>query len=132
MSAKLILAVSAITFALIFYTVGVFGERKAKFLKLNHVIIFWLGLIFDTLGTMTMSIIAKSEDYAAKSSITQTLHGVTGSLAILLMVFHATWATWVLLVNDQEKKKLFHKFSIFVWFIWLIPYLIGMLLGMMG
>lgn len=129
MSNILIFAIVTITLALIFYTIGVFAERKAKSLNKNHVIIFWLGLICDTTGTLTMSKIAKSG--ADAMSVTgQTLHGITGFLAIVLMLFHAVWATYVLYKNDERKKEIFHKFSIAVWIIWLIPYFIGMILGM--
>ena len=47
MDTKLILAIIAITLALVFYTIGVFGERRAKTLKKQHVIIFWLGLLLS-------------------------------------------------------------------------------------
>ncbi|WP_343347568.1 HsmA family protein [Terrisporobacter petrolearius] len=129
MSNILIFAIVAITLALIFYTIGVFSERKAKNLKKNHVIIFWLGLICDTTGTLTMSKIAKS-GADTMSAMGLTLHGITGFLAIVLMLFHAIWATWVLNKNEENKKETFHKFSIVVWLIWLIPYFIGMILGM--
>ena len=129
MSGILMFAVITITLALIFYTIGVFSERRAKSLNKNHVIIFWLGLLFDTTGTLTMSKIAKSGT-AAMSAMGQTLHGITGALAIVLMLFHAVWATYVLYKNDEKKKQTFHKFSIIVWTIWLIPYFIGMMLGM--
>lgn len=129
MSNILIFAIVTITLALIFYTIGVFSERKSKSLNKNHVIIFWLGLICDTTGTLAMSKIAKSVA-ATMSAVGQNLHGITGFLAIVLMLFHAVWATWVLYKNDEKKKQTFHKFSIVVWVIWLIPYLIGMKLGM--
>ena len=38
------------------------------------------------------------------SSSGQMLHGITGFLAIVLMLFHAIWATWVLYKNDENKK----------------------------
>jgi len=57
-------------------------------------------------------------------------HSVTGLLAILLMLFHALWATIVLKKNDEKAKASFHKFSIVVWTIWLIPFLSGMFYGM--
>lgn len=60
MDFKLIIAIIAITSALVFYTVGVFGERKAKILKKSHLIIFWLGFVFDTIGTLTMGRIVGS------------------------------------------------------------------------
>ncbi|RDY24551.1 TIGR03987 family protein [Romboutsia maritimum] len=129
MDLKLILAIIAITLALVFYTIGVFGERRAKSLSKKHVIIFWLGLLCDTVGTLTMGQIAKS-GIDMMNYTSQMIHGVTGFLAIVLMLFHAAWATWVLYKNDKDKKATFHKFSITVWFIWLIPYVIGMFMGM--
>lgn len=129
MDSKLILAIITITAALVFYTLGVFGERKAKSLNKNHVIIFWLGLICDTTGTTIMSQIAKSGT-ASISQLSLNIHGITGVLAIVLMLFHALWATWVLYKNDKGKKEVFHKFSLIVWIIWLIPYIIGAIVGM--
>lgn len=129
MDSKLIFAIITITLALVFYTVGVFGERKARSLHKKHVIIFWLGLVCDTIGTVTMSKIANS----GTAEVTQNglnIHAYTGLVAIVLMLFHAVWATWVLYKKDQAKKETFHKFSFIVWIIWLIPYVIGMIVGM--
>lgn len=131
MDNKLIFAIVTITLALVFYTTGVFGERKSKSLTKKHVITFWLGLVCDTIGTLTMSSIAKSGAETI-SATSQTIHGITGLLAIVLMIFHAVWATWVLYKNDEKKKETFHKFSITVWLIWLIPYIVGMFIGMAG
>ena len=85
----------------------------------------------DTIGTLTMSNIAKTGTNAI-SATNQMIHGVTGLLAIVLMIFHAAWATWVLYKNDETKKETFHKFSITVWLIWLVPYIVGMFIGMAG
>ncbi len=124
MDTKLILAIITITLALVFYTIGVFSERKSKTLRLSHVIIFWLGLIFDSTGTTLMSSIAQSPNIF-------NLHGITGILAIGLMLFHAVWATVVLVKKDAKQLTGFHKYSIMVWAIWLIPYFSGMVVGIM-
>lgn len=127
MNIKLVFAIVTITLALIFYTIGIFSVRKSHLLKKQHVIIFWMGLICDTTGTIIMTTIAKE----SQSSInTINLHGITGTIAILLMLFHTIWGTAVLIKNDARKQKIFHKFSIFVWMIWLVPYIIGMVMGM--
>ena len=126
MNGMLIFAIITITLALLFYTIGVFGERKSKTLNKKHVIIFWLGLLCDTTGTLTMSKIAKS-GIESIGTTSQMIHGVTGGLAIVLMLFHAVWATWVLYKNNEEQKAKFHKFSIIVW---LVPYIVGMIIGM--
>lgn len=125
MDIKLILAIVTITLALVFYTVGVFSERRSHILKKQHVVIFWLGLVFDTTGTTIMSFISREGAGAGMG-----LHGITGALAIALMLFHALWATIVLVKKDEKKQESFHKFSIFVWVVWLVPYVLGMFLGM--
>jgi uncharacterized repeat protein (TIGR03987 family) len=56
-------------------------------------------------------------------------HGITGNVAILLMLFHAVWATIVLIRKDEIMISKFHKFSFWVWVIWLIPMVTGMVLG---
>ena len=119
------IAIVTITLALVCYTIGVWAERRAGVLKKWHAIVFWLGLVFDTTGTMVMGQIAKQNGGGGSG-----LHGVTGLLAIVLMLFHAVWATVVLVKKDAQKQQSFHKFSIFVWIVWLIPYVLGMILGM--
>ncbi len=118
----LIYAITTITLALIFYTIGVWSEKIQGELKSWHLIIFWIGLIFDTTGTMLMSKIASE-------SFQFNFHGITGLLAIILMLFHAIWATVVLRNNNTNAKTNFHKFSILVWLIWLIPFISGAVFG---
>lgn len=99
-------------------------ERKIQgLLKKWHVIIFYLGLLFDSIGTTLMSKIAQG-------GFQLNIHGITGALAIILMFFHAFWATIVLIKNDLKAKVKFHKFSLIVWIIWLIPFVTGAILGM--
>ena len=126
MSTTLIVAIITITLALVFYTIGVWSEHRAKNLKVIRVMFFWLGLCMDTTGTMLMSKIAENGD---KSGMFST-HGVTGLLAIILMIVHAIWATIVLVKKSESASKNFHKFSLTVWIIWLIPYILGMIVGM--
>ncbi|MEI6900744.1 MAG: HsmA family protein, partial [Bacteroidota bacterium] len=79
-------------------------------------------LICDTMETTAMSMISGS-------LFRLTFHGITGNIAILLMLFHAVWATWVLLKKDEAMILKFHRFSIVVWIIWLIPMISGMVFG---
>lgn len=123
MSKLLILAIVTITLALIFYTIGVFAEKKNGTLLKWHAVIFWLGFICDTTGTTVMGKISGS-------GFSFNIHGITGLIALILMAFHAIWATVILIKNDENARKVFHKFSIVVWAIWLIPYIIGMFIGM--
>jgi uncharacterized repeat protein (TIGR03987 family) len=47
------------------------------------------------------------------------------------MFIHAIWATVVLIRKDEKMIVSFHKFSIFVWLVWLIPYFSPMALRML-
>lgn len=111
-----------ISLALVFYSIGVWGERIQGKLKIWHLVFFWLGLVFDTWGTGLMMEMA--------GGLTFDIHGVTGLIAILLMLIHAVWATIVLIRHDEKAILNFHKFSLLVWFIWLIPYLSPMFLNL--
>lgn len=108
------LAVIVINSALLFYSIGVWSERIQGRLKVWHTVFFYLGLICDTWGTGMMF------DYVG--GMTRDIHGISGLLAIILMFIHAIWATVVLTRQDEKMILNFHKFSIFVWVIWLIPY----------
>lgn len=120
----LLYAIIFITAALIFYTIGVWGEKLKGSLNGAHLIFFWIGLVCDTTGTTLMSKLANDV-------FSVNFHSVTGLLAIVLMLVHAVWATLVFFKNNESQKKSFHKFSIFVWCVWLIPFLSGMIYGMM-
>ncbi len=126
MSGTLITAIITITSALVFYTIGVWSEHRSKKLKKIHLIFFWLGLCMDTTGTILMGRIAEQSIFSGNLS----LHGITGALAIILMIVHAIWATIVLMKNNEDSAKNFHRLSIAVWAIWLVPYILGMVIGM--
>ncbi len=112
-----------ITSALIFYTIGVWSERLAGVLKAWHLVFFWLGFVCDTWGTGMM--------FELVGGFQVSLHGVSGTLAIVLMLIHAVWATVVLARRDERWIHSFHRFSVAVWAIWLIPYFSPMLMGML-
>lgn len=112
MSPILIATTTIISLALVAYTIGVFGERNSGTLKRSHLIFFWIGLACDSTGTAIMSSMPQSSG----DSIS-LLHPVTGGLAIALMLFHATWATYVLLRGNSKQRHNFHRLSICVWLI---------------
>lgn len=120
----LILSSTLITLALVFYSLGIWSERFAKYLKPWHVVTFWAGFLFDVSGTTAMHFLAKGHfNFWAP-------HTLTGQIALWLMLTHAIWATYVTLKGSEKSKIQFHRYSLIVWMIWLIPYFGGMYLGM--
>jgi uncharacterized repeat protein (TIGR03987 family) len=123
MSAILIIAIVSMFSALGLYTIGVWAERIAGRLNTWHLILFWFGLTFDTLGTALMGRMSGKFEF--------DFHGITGALAIIFMLGHAIWASIVLLKNQEKLKINFHKFSLAVWTGWLIPFVTGLAGAMM-
>lgn len=117
------IAVSFIIAALVLYSIGVWAERMGGKLRLWHAVIFWMGLVCDTIGTGAMGELAGG-------MFQFTFHAITGMAALVLMAFHATWATVVLARNDKRLIGSFHKFSVVVWALWLVPFVSGMINGM--
>lgn len=120
----LIAAICVISSALVFYTIGVWGERIQKKLKAWHVAFFVAGLFAEAVGTGLM------EQIAQMTGLQDNLHTITGIIAIVLMFIHALWALWTYFKGSRKAKAHFNRFSIVVWCIWLIPYCIGIYLGM--
>jgi uncharacterized repeat protein (TIGR03987 family) len=113
-----------ITAALIFYTIGVWSERFMGRLKWQHLLFFVLGLSLDTWGTGIMVEMA--------GGLTADVHGISGLIAILLMFVHAIWALVVLLRRDERALVRFHRFSVAVWAVWLVPYFSPMFFSLAG
>lgn len=124
MSTLLILSIILITLALIFYSTGIWSERFAKYLKGWHVVMFWTGFMFDVSGTAAMTRLANH------SFNLMELHTLTGQIALWLMLIHAIWATYVVSKGSELSRKRFHRYSLIVWLIWLVPYFGGMFMGM--
>jgi len=113
-----------VTLALVSYSVGVWAERLSRYLKKWHIGAFWIGFIFDLSGTLAMGQIS-DEPFNLLD-----IHTLTGQIALWLMLFHATWATIVVKKGQERLRKKFHRYSIVVWLVWLVPYIGGMFIGM--
>jgi uncharacterized repeat protein (TIGR03987 family) len=126
----LVSAIVLITAALVLYSTGVFSERRAGSLRWGHVGLFGAGLAFDTAGTALMGMIAADTGLGRTGGPTGVLNGVmasTGATALALMAIHFGWAL-VVLIRDREAERLtFHRFSLAVWGLWLVPYITGAL-----
>ena len=112
-----------ITLALVFYSIGVWAERMARYLRRWHVVAFWTGFAFDVAGTGAMELLEPGFDWASA-------HTITGQIALWLMLAHALWASRTVRRGTERARIRFHHFSLFVWFVWLVPYFGGMYLGM--
>lgn len=120
-------AVLLITAALVLYSSGVWLERRVGTLRWGHVGLFGAGLAFDASGTALMTFIAGSaaSRAAGVGGTLNTVMAFTGAAALALMAVHLTWAVFVLLRDRQSERSAFHRFSLAVWALWLVPYVTG-------
>ena len=125
MTLLLLISTILITLAMVFYSIGVWTERIRRYLMTWHVAAFWIGFTFDVSGTWAMTKLASGPfDLMA-------MHTLTGQIALWLMLAHAIWATYVVRKGSEKTRIGFHRYSLIVWLIWLIPYFGGMYMGMM-
>jgi len=107
--------------ALMFYSVGVWAIFFRKQLRPWNVGLLWLGFLSDSAGTDLMRRLA--------GGFHLSLHTASGLVALLLMFVHTVWASIVLLNRAGRPAGNFHRISITVWGIWLIPFISGMILS---
>lgn len=124
MSLTLTVASSFIGLALILYTYAVWGEQLTGHLRRGFILSFWAGFLCDTVGTSIM--MAMTRGGTAQSS---PVHAITGLAAIALMGVHAVWALMVWLREDQHAAALFHRFSRYVYLLWLVAFATGLAIG---
>lgn len=130
----LIAAIVLISLALVGYTTGVWAERLSTLLRPAHAWLFALGFLFDGSGTYLMWRIAQQGTASVASAtggVLMSVMAITGQIALILMALHLAWALIVLVRNRPNELATFHRLSIVVWAVWLVPYLTGMVGAML-
>ncbi len=122
MPSNLLWAIITVFVALFIYTIGVWGSKLTNGLRTWQLILFWVGWVFDGISTYLMSSLIQGWKF--------DLHGLSGTVAFLLMLVNAIAATVVLYRKDENSIRKFPTFSIIVWVIWLIPFISGLIAGM--
>ncbi len=117
----IIIAVISITAALLFYTAAVWWNWTNKRLELKHLILFYLGLAGDILGTAMMK--------SSVEEVTYDLHTISGYTALVLMLIITAAGTLALMQKSERVLTNFHKFGVPVWCIWTISWITGVVLG---
>lgn len=113
----MIIAITFICMALLFYTTEIWSERIVKYLKKWMVIVFSMGFVSDLIGTSIMF-------FRATEKFSLSVHAISGYSALGIMPLHLIWA-FLAKTKSGKYEKYFTKFSIFAWMIWLIAFISG-------
>lgn len=122
MSPLLLFSVIVTVLALGLYSAAVWWVWGAKKVTRWHLAFYWSGFACDLAGSIGMSIIAGGYKWNA--------HGVTGTLALGLMLINAIWVTMLYRSPDRDKFISYRKISLAIWGVWLASFLTGMMLSM--
>lgn len=109
------------TVAFVFYSLGIWAEFFTKRLKSWHAVAFFIGVVADTWGTWFMV------EYVG--GFLFNAHSVIGVIGLALMILHFIWAVVVLRLANEKAITTFHRFSVFVWAVWMVAYLSGVYIG---
>lgn len=112
----MIFAIIFMVTALILYSLVIWSEKLKKHLALWMVITFVIAFLSDLTGTTVMRFIATNN--------TLNTHSACGYVTLIIMLLHLIWAILALLRRGQS-EKLFHRFSVYAWGIWLIAFYTG-------
>ena len=123
MNSVLIRAVIVVTFALIFYSIGVITEQRKSLI--TKIVLFFLtaGVIFDISSTALMII--------GSSNIPFTVHGMLGytALTVMLIDIILIWRHWIKAKEEPVPRGLnIYTRMAFGW--WVIAYFAGAAISM--
>ena len=124
----LIAAIVLISAALLLYSSGVWAERRGGGRRPPPPGRVGAGGGGGAAGPWVLRPIARAGSYETTgvAALLTTLMAVTGALALVLMAVHLAWALVVLWKGSDNARRTFHRFSLVVWALWLVPYFTGM------
>ena len=113
-----------VTSALIFYSIGVFTERKRKAITKNVLLFLSLGLVFDISATACMIIGSTNSPF--------TFHGFIGYTGLLAMIIETSLAYRynIKFGSKETVSKGLHIYTLFAYILWVAVYITGSMLVM--
>ena len=125
MNPTLVRAVIVVTFALVFYSIGVITEQRSKALSRFSLGFITTGLVFDISSTALM--------IAGSGNIPITVHGFIGYSALTVMLVDTIllWRHWRRWRTAPLPRKL-NLYTRIAYAWWVVAYVAGAIIAMMG
>ena len=122
LNSTLIKAIVVVTFALLFYSIGVIAEQKRHRISKWILVFLTLGIMCDISSTILMII--------GSHHIPLTIHGVIGYTALAAMLVDTVliWNSWKRNKNAQVSKWL-NLYTRFAYGWWVIAYIAGAIIS---
>ncbi len=124
MKTTIMIGVTVVNLALIFYSIGIITEQKKKLVNKSVLFFLTFGIIFDIVATIFMIIGSDNNPFS--------LHGILGYSSLTGMLIDAILIWRHKLKNgiNTEPSKSLHLYSRAAYLWWLAAYVTGAILVM--
>jgi len=124
LNSTLIAAIVVVTFALVFYSIGVLNEQRTSILSRRILLFLTAGIVCDVLSTTLMII--------GSNNIPFTIHGFLGYTALALMLIDTTriWKFWRRTGVTEKVPRNLHVYTRIAYCWWIIAYIAGAIISM--
>ena len=113
--------------ALSAYSAAVTLDKKAGKLMPANLAMLWAGFCLNAIGFGLMTRL-EADSGSGFSGIGR----IIGILAIVVVLIHAIWGTAILVLKDEKSEKIFHRDGTLLWKIWLVPFVLSLILAVIG
>jgi hypothetical protein len=120
MPVNVIIGLAALLVAVITYSVGVWGAFRAKGATPKHLVLLWVGVVFDLAATASMS-------YSLGWRLENSLHTYLALAVFFGMTVVAAVGTWAWNKKNDALRANLAKWAVAPWALWVAMFLWGMI-----
>jgi hypothetical protein len=118
MPVNILIGVLSLFGALVLYTVGVWGAFRSKAVGSRHVVLLWIGLVFDVLATSMMAL--------QIGGFGRDLHTALALLGMFGMFLAAAVGSWALAAGHDAARRFVARWTVAPWALWVFVFVWGM------
>lgn len=115
---NIMVGIVALLVALVLYTIGTWAMFRAKTVRRGHVVMLWVGVVFDVLATGMMAI--------QIGGLGRDLHTALAVLAWAGMTAAAALGSWGLATGNERVCRFVARWTVAPWALWALVFVYGM------
>lgn len=120
MPVNVVIGLVALLVALVAYSIGVWGAFRAKGARVLHLVMLWVGVVFDVIATASMS-------YSLGWKLENSLHTYLALIVFFGMTVVAAIGTMARVKGDDKVLTALAKWAVAPWALWAAVFVWGMI-----
>jgi hypothetical protein len=122
MPISVLIGVVSLLFAVVFYSMGVWGAFRRRGFSRLDVVALWVGAVFDIIATASMASTIGGLDLSQKGWLHTTL-----ALAVMVgMMATAAVGTFAFVKHDEKVAAITARLAVAPWVAWIAVFVWGM------